>query len=416
MIKREELQEINEQAVSLIQKVDLLASLTWPKQLEIDFLENWRTGNPKIPKPEYQAMSQDMTDIRDHLEKLLSRLPSDDPLSQVTEETIGSYIDAISLIEQRGTARFGDLSIEVYGRPGDKIPGTQVTNLDAAERFRRVADSFKHPFVEEPEECLPARVVAEELERGVASMGNLAPKILVVPDLVAKAAASPSQVKLRDQTCFNRYDGPQLLVHEVMTHSLTAINGQHQSVLKVLGRGSPRTTKTQEGLATFSEVITGAIDIQRLDRLALRVLATELALDGADFIDVFEFYLENGQTPQESYRSTVRLFRGGIPEGGSVFTKDSVYLDGLFKVFALFLWAFHKNRQSIIHTLFCGRVTIEDCFTLEEALLDGRLDQPKLLPEWYQSIESLAGKLAFSVLNTAINTDELETYFDSISR
>ncbi len=415
-IRSEKLKNINEKAVSLVQSIDLLGSLSWPHEVELEFLENWKNGKPKIPHVEYPAISTELVLARQELEGLMNLLSSDEPLELVTLETISSYIDSINLIEHRGSTRFGDLSIEVYGRPGDLIPGSKMSNLDAAEKLRLVSDNFIHPFVEETEECFSAQAIANELEKGLSYMGSLAPKIVIIPSLFAKASASPTQVKLRDQTCFSRYDGPQLLHHEIMTHCLTAINGQNQSVLKVLGRGAPRTTKTQEGLATFSEVITGVIDIKRLDRLSLRVLATELALNGANFIEVFDFFLNNGQSSQESYRSTARLFRGGKPSGGSIFTKDSVYLDGLFEVFALFLWAFHKNRQSIIHTLFCGRVAIEDCFNLEESLLSGKVDQPILLPDWYRSIESLAGKLAFCVLGTAIDTKELELHFETLSR
>ena len=74
-----------------------------------------------------------------------------------------------------------------------------------------------------------------------------------------------------------------------MTHSLTAINGASQLKLPLLSRGAPRTTKTQEGLATFSEIITGCMDIFRLKRLALRIVAIDKALSGANFYELFEF-------------------------------------------------------------------------------------------------------------------------------
>ena len=43
--------------------------------------------------------------------------------------------------------------------------------------------------------------------------------------------------------------------------------------------GSPRTTKTQEGLATFAELITSSIDLARLRRIALRIPAVHMGLE-----------------------------------------------------------------------------------------------------------------------------------------
>ena len=45
-----------------------------------------------------------------------------------------------------------------------------------------------------------------------------------------------------------------------------------------MAKGTLRTLTTQEGLATFAEVITGSMDIHRLKRLALRTVAIEMAL------------------------------------------------------------------------------------------------------------------------------------------
>src|SRR5690606_5694975 len=127
----------------------------------------------------------------------------------------------------------------------------------------------------------------------------------------------------------------------------------------------------QEGLATFAEVITGAIDLSRLKRLALRIIAIDRALSGANFVETFEYFLNNGQSEKESYWSAARIFRGGQPDGNIRFTKDGVYLDGLIKVHSLFQWAIMHDRMGLLHLLFCGRVSIEDLFLLEGALTDG---------------------------------------------
>ena len=75
-------------------------------------------------------------------------------------------------------------------------------------------------------------------------------------------------------------------------HVATTLNGRAQSDMKILGANYGAVTKTQEGLAVFSEFITGSIDIERMRRLADRVMAIRMGIDGADFIEVYRFFIE----------------------------------------------------------------------------------------------------------------------------
>ena len=74
------------------------------------------------------------------------------------------------------------------------------------------------------------------------------------------------------------------------------------------------------------------MDLSRLRRLALRIIAVKHVIEGADFVEVFRFFLRAGQSEDESARSAARVFRGGDPHGGIAFTKDVVYLHGLIGV------------------------------------------------------------------------------------
>jgi len=100
-------------------------------------------------------------------------------------------------------------------------------------------------------------------------------------------------------------------------HSLTALNGREQPVLPSLALSSPRVTVTQEGLATFAEQITGSIDIERMKRISLRIEAVAMALDGANFLEVFHYFRLAGQSDTDSFTSAQRVFRG-VPTGGGL--------------------------------------------------------------------------------------------------
>src|SRR3546814_5173756 len=80
------------------------------------------------------------------------------------------------------------------------------------------------------------------------------------------------------------------------------------------------------GLATLSEMLSGAMDIGRMKRISLRIVAIDKAIHGADFIEVFRFFIESGQSDIDSFTSAQRVFRGVPLSGGGAFTKDTVYL------------------------------------------------------------------------------------------
>ena len=253
------------------------------------------------------------------------------------------------MVERVGTPEFTQRSIELYGAPRDRIGPNAVTNLEAAEQFLAMTDDFR--LVGDPPEevCLRPEYVAERLSERIRPVFHgHAVTVEIDPDMTSKAAAGATRVRIRGATCFSNQDIAQLAEHEVFVHSLTSINGREQPILRTMGLGSPRTTATQEGMATFAELITNAIDLPRLRRLALRVKAIQLALDGADFIDVFRFFLAAGQTLEESYYSAARVFRGGDVRGRIVFTKDVVYLQGLISVHTFFLQAIHQGRPGYI--------------------------------------------------------------------
>ena len=98
----------------------------------------------------------------------------------------------------------------------------------------------------------------------------------------------------------------------------------------------------------------------RLRRIALRVKAIAMALDGADFIEVFRSFIEAGQSEEESFQSTMRCFRGGDVLGSTAFTKDTVYLKGMLEVYAFLTTCIHENRPELARWLFAGRLTLGD--------------------------------------------------------
>ena len=259
------------------------------------------------------------------------------------------------------------MSIAIYGRPGGPITGGNgTTSLDAAQYFLTVgAEYYKNSQLRDADYCLPAQTVKTDIEAGLAEVFKEQQiRVVVDPHLASKAAAGATRIRLRDATCFTEYDAQQLLQHEAFVHSLTALNGRSQPNLSTMSLGAPRTTAAQEGLATFAELVTGAIDIARLERIAMRIVAIDMALGGADFIDVVRYFVDSGQPLTESFNSSMRVFRGVPLTGGHAFTKDSVYLRGMLEVHTFFSLGLQRAKAAVLRELFCWSHDLERCHSV----------------------------------------------------
>ena len=182
---------------------------------------------------------------------------------------------------------------------------------------------------------------------------------------------------------FSNNDVSQLVNHEAQIHVATSLNGLAQDDLRILAASHPGTTKTQEGLAVFAEFITGSMDLDRFQRLVDRVIAIQMAIDGADFLEVYQYFLERtGGAQEQAYENTRRVFRGGVLTGGAPFTKDIVYLDGLIRVHNFLRTLVSAGRADCLRLLFCGKIDLEDLPVLGHFSEQGVCRPPVFLPDW----------------------------------
>ena len=333
-----------------------------------------------------------------------------DPLGDYLRRTAESWRIAAEMLESVGTAGVTAPSIALYGRPDDMIPGSRRSNLDAARYFVELSDELGADLLAD-DSCVnvPADVLRGDLAATLDEFfGAGTINVEVDPELTAKAAAGATRIRLRGGASFSAYDRHQLLAHEAFVHSLTALNGRRQPLLASLARTSPRVTATQEGLAVFAELMSGAIDITRLKRISLRILAIDMALNGADFVEVYKYFSACGQNAADSFHSAQRVFRGVPLGGGAAFAKDNVYLSGLLTVHTFFRWAFKQQRMDLLRHLFAGKLTLHDVIALQPHFESGAILPPRWLPPWMQHVHGLAGKLAFSVFINGIHMNRVQ--------
>ena len=399
---------LDERMVEVTRGIRLLASVSWPAAAELDFIAAWRAGRTSLPEVTYPHA--DFAPTREALDAITHAADPGHPLGDYIRRSAESWRIATELLDAAGTPAATAHSLRLFGGPGDRVPGATLTSVDAARHFIEIADEYHSgaPLDEVITE-IPADALREDLQREMdAFFGAGVISVETDPDLIAKAAAGATRIRLRSATNFTDYDRHQLLAHEAFVHTLTGLNGRMQPHLKSLARSSPRVTATQEGLAVFAELMSGSIDIARMKRISLRILAIDMAMQGADFVEVFRYFLDAGQNEADSFSSAQRVFRGAPLTGGAAFTKDSVYLHGLLSVHTYFRWALRHQRMAQCRNLFAGKLALQDVITLEPCFADGSIAPPRWLPPWVQHSHGLAGILAFSLFANRIRVDRVE--------
>lgn len=399
MNRHEKLLELSNQLRGPARKVRVLSAISWPLSVADNFLEGWHRGDPVAPTPIGNVKRA--SKLEADFSSIAAKCDRQDPVGRYLAETAESYRTAVQLLAHTGTRRFFELSRDLYGSSSGTLRGSSLTHREAADKILLATDEMAQ-LRQPPDYCVTAEGVAAEMKKEWRGFFDKPMRFVVDENLSAKAAASSMRVRLRKGTCFTVDDAAQLSAHEVGVHSLTARNGAAQPVVPALGLGAPRTTATQEGLATFAELVTGTIDLARLRRLALRVRAIALVEEGADFIELFRALLDAGEPEREAVFTAMRIFRGADPAGGAPFTKDVVYLRGLFAVHTFLRKAISERRPELVGALFVGRVTLSDVMSFRNEA-ESPVAPPRYLPRWATRLPSLAAFLAFSALMNSVD-------------
>jgi uncharacterized protein (TIGR02421 family) len=237
--------------------------------------------------------------------------------------------------------------------------------------------------------------------------------VILDDGIVADAAAGSDYIKVLRGALFSERDLKLLEVHEGWVHVATSMNGQAQPVARWLSIGPPRVASTQEGLAALLEVLTLTSHPQRARRLNDRVLAVDKAEDGANFLEVFEWFRTEGYDEETCFWNTQRVFRGGMTEGGAPFTKDIVYTYGIVSTLNFLTSAIAVGRADLIRWLYVGKVALEDLHTIAEHAHEGLVRPPRYVPPMFRDLNGLSIWMAISSFWGKLQNNAVQEHFKS---
>lgn len=388
-------------------KTVLLSAIGWPNEVEAAFFAH---GATELPEVTYTVDREGARQRIDDLTALEQSIDASDDVGRWLRASVHSFIDGNRMLLAVGTRYFYMLSRELYGSARDEFAGASARHLDLAEHVLARLETTREA---EPDPLtLDAHAFAERLrERLVRRTPPLAIEVVVDDHLIARVQAGMSRVRIRSDARFAEEDIDNLWSHEIETHALTAHNGAAQAQAPFLRAGGPRSTRTQEGLATFAELYDHDLSIERMRQLAERVKMVDMAEQGADFIELYRFALAHGKSPREAFLDAQRICRGGLIGGGAPFTKDLVYLSGLMEIYTFLSVMVRGDERDKAEMAMAGRIALEDIPTLHALQREGVLQKPLYLPRWLSHWRGLLPYFALTSFLTEFNLDEVAKRF-----
>jgi uncharacterized protein (TIGR02421 family) len=383
-----------------VKPIKVLRAIDWPAEIRGRFFEHNAAELPRVNYPPF-----DPEPTRTLLRELHGIHIGNATIAQWIARQAEAIEEAALMLAGAGTPVFFAYGRKLYGEPKAQLLAHPTTPWDLAASVREVIEQLGLLNIDlSPPRSHSAAEVAERLRAAVAQhFGAAAPRIEIVEVLSANALAGASAIRLRRDARFTDRDAEQLLQHEAYIHVATALNGRAQKDLPILAASHPYVARFQEGLAVLAEVISGTMEMDRFARLADRVFAIQLVIDGADFLDVYRFFLGRTGRPEQSFENTRRVFRGGVVTGGAPFTKDCVYLYGLLQAGNTIRALFASGRSDCLPLLFCGKLDVRDLPALCELAALGLVRPPQFVPPWVSDPRTLFALLTYNVFTSRIN-------------
>jgi len=335
-IKNQKLFEIDHKIDELVKKIEMLNYVN-PNNIET---EKAKFFNSKyLTDPKFTYPKRDFDKFSLHKEFFALKI-EDERLRDFYEDIIYFYSGLIQCIETIGKGkRFYYNSLRSFGTPteNDVENAKFILHFDSEDEN----DSLFQPKYSASESHQFFREYSKNYDFSYEIKNSSAMGAIAMVSNTAQALV------LNENHTFSQNEINILTNHEIGVHMVTTMNGMLHP-LKIFSHGFPNNEETQEGLAVFSEYMSGNLTIKRLKELAYRVLAVDSLAKGYDFSRTFRL-LHNGcdLDREQAFYITVRAHRGGG------FTKDYLYLTGLKKIYN-----YHSEGKDL-SLLLTGKVSLE---------------------------------------------------------
>jgi uncharacterized protein (TIGR02421 family) len=407
---------LSKRIVEAQRKIRILDQVKWDDSVKKNFFYHKAKQLPPIDASYYKPLPFDpkekMEEFRAILRDTQNQLGEYSPITRLIKRQCDEYIRAVEMLRARGTPAFSELSLELYGGPkdvfypgGPRLSEMGVLLFDVLTvlgvQLESEADIDRYTAAQ-AQTILQERLDTFFIKNPI--------KVMVSDDMLADAAAGADTIKLSRHAMFSERELKYLEVHEGWVHVGTTMNGALQPHCFFLSKGSPSCSVIQEGLAVMTEVVTFSSYPSRMRKITNRVIAIDKIMQGANFLDIYHYFLECGLKEDDSYNQAVRVFRGSTPVGGA-FTKDLSYAKGFVLIYNLMCYAISQHRIDTIPLLFTGKLMLDDLPLLLELKAEQLLADPVYLPPQFRDLSALSVWMSFSLYLNKFDLREIQKGF-----
>lgn len=419
---KEKIHRYSERIVQAQRPIRILDAIKWPASVEEDLIKSKYQEIPDIGPDYYSTLELGFEPIkkRDELADIIVEirrdLGSDDPLARLLSEIAEEYILVVEMLEARGTREFWEHSRRLYGSPQDKFFDDRNTISDLGQLLYTILSGIDEKEIgSDYPEVIPADEVVKTLnQRFRKYFPEDTVQAKVSDGILADAAAGGDTVKIKEGSLFSSRDIDILEVHEGWVHVGTTQNGNSQHVAKFLSKGSPRVSSTQEGLAVIMEIFTFRTYPKRARQINDRILAIHKAEQGANLLEIIEFYRTEGYSEADCVANAKRVCRGGLATGGAPFTKDISYCKGFIENYNFMRAAVRAGKAHLIPFLFVGKLRVDDVPLLYQKYEEGIVDPPKYLPPQFRDMGGVAVWMGFSSFLNQVDLKKIQEYYNRL--
>lgn len=415
--------ELSERIVAAQRPIRILDALKWDDAVETAFFDNKCKKLPPVDKDFYLKNSpltfdpiKKIAEFHEIDRSIRLRLGQYSGVGSIMQRMCYEYCRVVDMLMSRGTSKFTEISQELYGSSEDVFHVGAPTLKDMALLVSETLENIKDQVqTDADKEIYSSEQAVEMLSVRLREYFHDQKKICVElsDGIIADAAAGADRIKIHDGLHFSLREIRTFEVHEGWVHLGTTLNGLAQPICTFLSKGPPSSTVTQEGLAIITEIFTFSSYPGRVRRLTNRINAVGMAEAGANFLDVFQYYLEQGMTEKDSYDSTVRVFRGSTPDGGP-YTKDLCYSKGFILIYNYMRLAVQRGLVKRIPLLFLGKTNLDDLHILSDLQDEGIIVPPKYIPPQFADIAALSAWMVYSLFLNRLDLKRLAIDFKGI--
>lgn len=420
-IALEVVQELSKRIVDAQRDIRILDSIKWDDNVKSEFFKNKAKKLPLVNEQYYEQRplpfveSEKIEELRYIIRDTQNQLGQYSPITRLIKRQCEEYIKAVHMLAVRGTSQFSELAMELYGSPNDVFyaGGPRISMLGAL--LFNVLETLDVQLQTDADVKLytpfEAQNILQERLNNFFNLHENTISVTVNDDMIADAAAGADNIKLSSKVMFSERELKYLEVHEGWVHVGTTLNGALQPYCYFLSKGCPSSSIAQEGLAVLTEVISFSSYPARIKKITNRVIALDKIIEGANFLDIYHYFLECGMDEESSYNQCVRVFRGSTPDGGP-FTKDLSYAKGFVLIYNFIRFAISQHRIDVVPLLFAGKIILDDLPLITELQNHDVVFPPVYLPPQFRDLAALSAWMSFSLFLNKFDLTQIQKNFN----